>query len=236
MNKLTTILLDLDGTLLPMDQNMFIKLYFKELVTHFIPYGFSQETMIEGVNEGTKAMSINDGSVTNEERFWSVFAKHLGPEIRNIEPEFEKFYLNEFNKVKASTTTNPITALLIQTLKDKGLEIVIATNPLFPKVATHARIKWAGFSPEDAAYITTYETCTFCKPNLNYYREILQKVGKDPSECMMVGNDVSEDMIVDGLGMKRYLITDCLINHNNDDISKIPNGSLKDFLKFVESL
>lgn len=233
---MNTILFDLDGTLLPMDQDIFLKLYFKELITHFVPFGITPEAMIKGVNEGTMAMVINDGTMTNEERFWIEFAKHLGSDIRRLEPEFEKFYQNGFQNVKPSTTTNPITHALIQKLKEKGFTIVIATNPLFPKVATHQRIGWAGFSPEDVTYITTYETCSYSKPNPNYFLEILQKIGKDPSDCMMVGNNVKEDMGVVNLGMQRYLITDCLINHNHDDISDIPQGSMEDFLAYIDTL
>jgi FMN phosphatase YigB (HAD superfamily) len=131
---------------------------------------------------------------------------------------------------------NPLASRLIQRVKELGYTIVIATNPLFPKVATHGRIGWAGFSPEDVSYITTYETCTYCKPSMNYYREILERIGKDPSECMMVGNDVKEDMGVDELGLKRYLITDCLINPNNDDITDIPHGTMEDFLTYLDTL
>lgn len=49
----------------------------------------------------------------------------------------------------------------------------------------------------------------------------------------MVGNDVSEDMITEKLGMKVFLLTDCLINKNEKDISAYPHGSfpeLKDYL------
>ena len=233
---MNTILFDLDGTLLPMDQEIFIKIYFKQLVMYFAPLGITAENMVAGLNEGIKAMVGNDGSMSNEERFWSEFSKHLGPDIISLEPEFEKFYQSAFRQAKASTNAGELTKQVIQKAKEKGFTIVIATNPLFPMVATHERIAWAGFSPEDVFYITTYETSSYCKPNLDYYREILAKIGKDPSECMMVGNDVKEDMVVAELGMKRYLITDCLINTNNEDITEIPQGSLEDFLTYLDHI
>lgn len=233
---MNTILFDLDGTLLPMDQEMFINLYFKQLVTHFASFGITPEALMTGVNQGIKAMVGNDGTMTNEDRFWSEFSNYLGPDIRNLEPEFKKFYQNRFHQVRVSTSATKLTQQLLQKVKDKGFTIVIATNPLFPMVATHARIGWAGFSPEDVSYITTYENSSYCKPNLDYYREILDKIGKEPSECMMVGNDVKEDMGVAELGMKRYLITDCLINANQEDISHIPQGSMEDFLLSLDSL
>ena len=233
---MNTILFDLDGTLLPMDQDAFIQIYFKNLATHFIPFGYQPDTMMSAVNIGVKAMILNDGSMTNEERFWSVFGKQLGEDIRSLEPEFRVFYDTDFLNAKAATTRNPYTARIIKLLKEKGYTIVIATNPLFPTIATHNRIQWAGFSKEEVDYITTYEVSSYCKPNPNYYTEILEKLQKKPEDCMMVGNDVSEDMLVDQLGLSRYLVTDCLINSKQEDISSIPQGSLKDFYDYVQSL
>ena len=57
-----------------------------------------------------------------------------------------------------------------------------------------------------------------------------------PEECLMVGNDVSEDMIAETLGMKVFLLTDCLINKENKDISLYPHGGFEELLAFIETL
>ena len=57
---------DLDGTLLPMDQEAFIRLYFGALTQKFEPYGFDPQKLIQGLWAGMKAMQENDGSKTNE--------------------------------------------------------------------------------------------------------------------------------------------------------------------------
>ena len=114
--------------------------------------------------------------------------------------------------------------------------VALATNPLFPAVATLSRIQWAGLNPEDFELVTTYENSRFCKPNPDYYREILGKLKLDGEECLMVGNDVGEDMIARRLGMKVFLLTDCLINKDNADISQFPNGSFPELLHYIRSL
>ena len=58
-------------------------------------------------------------------------------------------------------------------------------------------------------------------------------IGRRPEECLMVGNDVGEDMVVRQLGMQVFLLTDCLINRQGEDLSAYPSGGfpeLKDFL------
>ena len=112
------------------------------------------------------------------------------------------------------------------------MQIVLATNPLFPRIATESRIQWAGLDAADFAMITTYETSRFCKPNPDYYRDILQTLDVSAEECLMVGNDAAEDMIASELGINVFLLTDCLINRNNADISKYPHGGFDDLQAF----
>ena len=77
----------------------------------------------------------------------------------------------------------------------------------------------------------------YCKPNLNYYKELLERLNLTPEECLMIGNDVDDDMIVEKLGMKVFLLTDCLINKSGADISVYPHGSydaLDSFINHIE--
>ena len=141
------------------------------------------------------------------------------------------FYRNEFQNVRHVCGFHPGAAEVVRMLKAMGIRRILATNPLFPAVATHNRIRWAGLAPEDFELFTTYENSHYCKPNLSYYEEVLERLGVTPQECLMVGNDVSEDMIAEKLGMKVFLLTDCLINKEDKDISVYPSGSFEQLLE-----
>ncbi|MBQ8383259.1 MAG: HAD family hydrolase [Clostridia bacterium] len=224
--KITTVLFDLDGTLLPMDQDLFTKTYFKGLCVKMAPYGYAPDLLIDAVWAGTKAMVLNDGSRTCEEAFWDKFATILGENVREYEPVFADFYANEFQSVQSVCGYNPEAARTVRALKAAGYRVVLATNPLFPAIATESRTRWAGLDPKEFELVTTYEKSRYCKPNPTYYREILEKIGVVPEECLMVGNDVKEDMIPTAkLGMKNFLLTDCLLNKDGLDISAYPQGS-----------
>lgn len=232
---LKTILFDLDGTLLPMDQDTFVKTYFGLLARTLAPHGYDPQKLIEGIWKGTMAMIANDGSMLNEEAFWSVFCQLFGEEARKDIPLFDAFYANVFEQVKVSCGFNPKAAECIAALRQQGFRLVLATNPIFPAMATESRIRWAGLHKEDFELVTTYENSVYCKPNLDYYRAILQEIGCDPAECLMVGNDVSDDMPVRELGMRVFLLTDCLINKNNDDLSQFPHGSFDELMAYIAS-
>lgn len=233
MRKYTTILFDLDGTLLPMDQDLFTKTYFKELAIKLAPLGFDPQALAVNIWAGVAAMVKNDGSVTNEEAFWQAFSHIYGETVRQYIPVFEEFYANEFQKAKKVCGFSPKSKELVEKLKEAGYQVVLATNPIFPAIATQSRIRWAGLEPEDFLWYTTYENSSFSKPNPKYYEEIMGKLGLDPKTCLMVGNDVIEDGAAKALGMDVFFLTDCLINKEERDISQEPHGSFGELEAFI---
>ncbi|MDF2483834.1 MAG: hypothetical protein K0R46_2 [Herbinix sp.] len=234
---MNTCIFDLDGTLLPMpDQELFLDSYFKALATKFAPYGYDPKELTKAVWVGTKAMIENDGTMTNEERFWIVFCSVMGEKAKELEPLFDEFYRNEFHQAKSTTLTHPHAKECIRILKKKGYTLALATNPLFPPVATHTRLNWAGLDPEDFDLITTYNNSTYCKPKMDYYLEVLKNLGKEAQECIMIGNDVKEDMCAANLGMDTYLLKDCLICPEDLDSSIYQQGNFDELLTFVNNL
>lgn len=233
---ITTILFDLDGTLLPMDQDKFIEYYLGKMAQMLAPHGYDPKLLIKAIWEGCGAMVKNDGSQLNETVFWQVFDRIFGEGSRKDEPLFEEFYRTEFQKAKNVCGFNPLAAEIIQQIKDMGYQTVLATNPLFPAIATQSRVRWAGLKPEDFSLITTYENSKHCKPNPAYYRDILETLGLKAEECVMVGNDVTEDLIAETLGIKVFLLTDCIINKENKDFSSYPSGSFPELLTYIRGL
>ena len=232
----TTILFDLDGTLLPMDQDLFAMTYLKGLAARVAPAGYDPKALMGAIWKGTEAMMVNDGSCLNEARFWQVFTALMGEKALEDMPYFDAYYREDFDKVREVCGFNPAAREIIDLVKNKGLRPVLATNPFFPAIATHKRVVWAGLQPEDFAYITTYENSSFCKPNPNYYRELLEKLELRPEECVMVGNDAHEDTAAAQLGIPVFLLTDCLLNKKNLDYSQYPQGSFPKLRTFLENL
>ena len=230
------ILFDLDGTLLPMDQEVFVRDYFRRMAQFLAPHGYDPQTLKKAIWTGTGAMVNNDGSALNEDVFWRAFNAAIGRDARQDEALFTQFSTDIFPQSRDSCGFNPAAAEAIRKIKAMGYRVVLATNPLFPAIATRSRIQWAGLNPEDFELVTTYDNSHYCKPNPDYYREILGKLSLDGSQCLMVGNDVGEDMIANTLGMKVFLLTDCLINQAGADISVYPNGSFPELLQCIWSL
>ena len=148
---------------------------------------------------------------------------------------FEDFYANEFNAARDICGFNPASAETVHKLKECGYRVALATNPIFPHMATENRIRWAGLQPSDFTLFTTYENSRHCKPNVAYYRDVIAALGRDPAACLMVGNDTGEDMPCGETGAKTFLLTDCLINAGGFDLARWPHGSFDDLMAWVRS-
>ncbi|MCR4956582.1 MAG: HAD family hydrolase [Lachnospiraceae bacterium] len=233
---ITTVLFDLDGTLLPMDMDEFTNGYFKLLAGKMAGHGFEPEALMKGIYKGMAAMAKNNGTQTNEEAFWQSFCGVFGEKVREKEEAFIDFYKNEFNLAKKCCGFTEKAKKVIDILKEKEIGRVLATNPIFPEIATRNRIAWAGLSPADFSYISVYENSTYAKPNPAYFEEVLKKCSLNPNECIMIGNDAEEDLAAQEVGIPVFLLTDCLVNTKGKDISRCRKGNFDDLIKLVEEL
>ena len=232
------VLFDLDGTLLPMDQERFTKTYFQLLAAKLAPLGYDPAKLVDSIWAGTAAMVKNDGSCTNEEAFWRVFSQIYGEASLKDKPYIDTFYAEEFNQAKAACGFAPAAAETVDLLRTAGKTVVLATNPIFPAVATQNRIRWAGIDAEDFEVITTYETYHYCKPNPKYFQEVMEEFGLNPKECLMVGNDVQEDLTIRSLGVKTYLLTDTLENKKNIPLEEVETeykGTMEELYEWFQS-
>jgi FMN phosphatase YigB (HAD superfamily) len=231
-----TILLDLDGTLLPMDQGMFTEIYFGALVPRAAEAGIEKRAFMKAMRAGTQAMLENDGRVSNRERFLCAYTAVLPADTAKLEAMFEAFYADGFAAARRSVRPSAQAPRLIQALREKHYGLVLATNPLFPRSAVEARIRWAGLAHDDFDFVTDYENSRYCKPNPGYYTSILARIGRKPSACLMAGNSIPDDMAAEEAGIPVFLVTDCLENDGGDDLSRYPHGTLADLAGIAEGL
>lgn len=200
------------------------------------PYGYDAEKLIAAIWTGTGAMVKNDGAKTNEEVFWDTFAKVLGERVLDDKEIFEEFYRVDFQNAKVFCGFNAGARRAVSEAKEAGFRTALATNPIFPYFATESRIRWAGLEVEDFEFYTSYENVSFSKPNLKYYEAVLSRLGLEAEECLMVGNDADEDMTAEKLGMKVFLLTDCLINRSGADISRFEHGGFERLSQYIKEI
>lgn len=227
------IFFDLDGTLLPLDESYFTKAYFKLLYEKAAPLGYEQNSFINAIMSGTKAMYLNAGSCTNEETFWKTYETIFGKEKLKDKVVFDEFYKKEFYNLKQACGTNSYAKDIIEYCKTKVKTLVLSTNPIFPYDAQAARLSFINLKPNDFTYITSYENSSFCKPNPMYFKMLLDKFNLKPDEVILFGNNTYEDAdCANSIGIKCFLIKDCLIldKHSTNTYDIIEINDIKNIV------
>lgn len=222
------LLFDLDGTLLPMKTNEFVESYIGALVPHITDF-LHPDKFVKVLWDSTSEMIKNaDENLTNEEVFTQHFIEKTGIPKAEIWPTFDRFYEDHFPKLKQYSYPTDISKEIIHIAKEQGRKIVIATNPIFPKSAIYERLNWIGLMDFPFDLVTVYEESHFCKPQPRYFLEILNKIGVEAKDAIMVGNDMREDMIASQIGLDTYLVTDYLIDRGTPIYEPSQSGTLSD--------
>lgn len=228
------ILFDLDGTLLPMDTDLFLEKYLTLLSQATKTY-IEPEFFVDKLMKSTYAMISNlESNKTNEEVFLESFfdSPDLSPE--KLLPIFDDFYRTDFKKLSPYFPPHPLVPKIVNTALAQS-PVVIATNPVFPRIAIEERLTWAGVEDQPYALITSYEVMHFCKPQIEYYMEITEMLNIPPEKCLMIGNDVEEDLVAAEIGMKTFLVDDFIINRRNIDYRPDYRGNLRDLFLFLNN-
>lgn len=220
-----TVLIDLDDTLLTNDMGIFLKAYLKSLGNALSPY-VPAEKMIPQLLSATDKMTIKTSpQLTLEETFDNWFYPFLGLKKSELTEPIRRFYEEDFPTIQKLTSPRDQAIKLIEKIISSGCEVVIATNPVFPKSAVLQKIFWAGlkaYLPQFTG-ITSYENFHFAKPNPTYYAEILGQLGWPDQPAVMIGNSITEDILpASKLGMPVFWLND-----NSESLPQSVNGLSK---------
>jgi HAD superfamily hydrolase (TIGR01549 family) len=202
---LRAILFDLDGTLLDVSMDEFLPRYFEALaasVAHLVP----PDRFMPVLMQASEAMMANDGRETNAEVFAHFFYPRIGCPREELEPVFEIFYAEIYPGLQRFTRRLPEARQAVQLAFDRGYDVVIATNPLFPATAIVQRLEWADVADFPFRLVTAFENSRATKPNPLYFAQILETIGHPATDCLMVG-DEEMDMVAGHLGCPTFLVT-----------------------------
>lgn len=204
---LEAVLLDLDNTLILYDELRFFRLYLQLASVHFSDLVSSEEWQ-DHLLESTQALLQNRGSKTNERFFLEDLGKRFGEKSEAVEDLLRSFNNGPYEKLRSLVAVAEGAEWVVNSLKGRGLRLVLATNPILPLDLQLRRLAWAGIRPEIFELITHMGNMSYCKPQVEYFTSICDRMNVSPSSCLMVGNDPVNDMTAGHAGLKTYLTTD----------------------------
>jgi FMN phosphatase YigB (HAD superfamily) len=232
------ILFDLDGTLLDIDMNYFLPKYFGEMEQMARASGYrDSKRLVNQIILSTDVMiSDLNPETLNEETFMQHFFSQLEADEMDIREFFDHFYLNGFPHLQEYCRPFAGVPEMMDEVFKRVHKVVIATNSVFPSRAIQTRLNWAGIGEFPYELVTSYENMHYCKPYPEYYQEIVQSIGVDPTKCLMVGNDVGEDLVAANIGIKTFLVEDRMIESADVPCNPDWRGSLQDLFQFIKEI
>ena len=231
-----SILFDLDCTLLDNPMETFLPKYL-EALTARMAHLISPGRFVEQLLSSTRAMAGNtDPTRTNRQVFTEDFFPKVGYPLEVLMPVFDDFYAHDFGRLRIYTRARPEARAIMKEVFAQDYTVVIATNPVFPLTAIEQRLEWAGVRDFDYALITSYENMHACKPHVDYYQEILDKIGCRAEECLMVGNSFEDDIApAMKLGIRCFWVVDAEPAITEPTLQADWQGTLADFGRLIES-
>ena len=227
-----TLLLDLDDTLLNTNLDVFIPAYFQALSKDLVPH-VKPEKIVRALVAGMNLMNASDDfSHTLQDVFDTAFLPEMGLTREEIMPAVDHFYDHIFPTLQPLTTQKPEAKPFVDWAIAKGYRLVVATDPLLPRKATHHRIRWAGFDPAQFALISSFEHFSFSKTHTAYYAEVLGRLGWQEGPVLMVGNDLDRDILpAKQLGLATYFVT----SESRPPMETTAHGTLSDLQKWLDT-
>jgi FMN phosphatase YigB (HAD superfamily) len=229
-----TLLFDLDGTLLDVDMKVFLPAYLRTLAQR-MGQAMAPQRFVSDLLASTEVMVRNeDPTRTNRDVFVADFFRRTGLDEREWLPVFDDFYRSDFHRLRPLTAPRPVARPLVEAAVERGYEVVVATNPVFPRLAIEARLAWGNLAGLPFRLVTSYEIMHFSKPNPRYFAEVLTMVGRQPEECVMIGNDAAEDMAACLVGLRSFLTVEGRIGEASLACPPTWEGTLEDVWERVE--
>lgn len=228
-------LFDLDSTLVDYSSDVFFGGYMKLIggfmAEHVPPEQLPPERFLKQLIASIEVVCRNtDQQSTNKDVFEADFFAHLGRPAEELRPLFDRFYADRFPQLANCVGDRKTGRRVVEAAMARGLDIVLATNPIFPRVAIEERMRWIGINDLPWKLVTVYEDMHACKPNTAYYREILNLIGRQPDECLMVGNDTRDDLAAREAGLWTYLVEDNIVDRGSESFAPHLRGRLSDLV------
>ena len=202
----TTLLFDLDGTLLDIDMPAFLKAYFSLAGRRFVsPPELPRLTPVLAA-AARKMAAYRTGTHTLDR----VFLEALSPALKRppieVRGVFTEFHRAEFEQLRRLTAPRPAALPLLERALALGYELAIATNPVFFLEAIRARIRWAGLEGIPFTLVTCAEIMRCAKPHREYFTQTLRLLSRRADECLMIGDDPGMDLPARLLGIGTWLV------------------------------
>lgn len=207
LDAIEAVWFDLDGTLIDVDMERFIPVYLRRLAERLRPHAEPQRTL-HTLRTATMAMlgkTGGDGSL--EALLRGLLESELQLPWQAYQDALADFCRDDLPELQPLVRPHPLARQLVESCVANGWQVVLATNPIFPREVVEARLAWGNLDDLPFRPVTSYENSRHCKPHPGFFHDLLALLELPAHACLMVGNDSSHDLAAGQVGMPTCLLT-----------------------------
>lgn len=198
------LLIDLDGTLLG-NRALSLRIDFLSRV-------YSELKKKMGLREATRLLFAMKRQLaapslekTNYMRLISEFSTRLNVSFEQSQLMLRDLITLIFPPLKKHFYPIPGAKEFLYWAKDH-YPLVLATNPVWPREIIDLRVEWAGIDPSIFQFVTHVDQMHACKPEKEYYEEILKRRNLAAKNCILVGDHLKMDLPAAKVGIRVYIV------------------------------
>ena len=231
------VFFDLDGTLIDYVSAERAISYFGEF-SHFLAAGLGWPE-VEGeelINGAVGAMFEPHPGRTNQQAFDAFCLARIGAnsDSARYHELFARFFTELYPDLRSNERPATYNRTAVQACRNRGLQVAIASQPIFCAAAINTRLAWAELSDLQIPLASSSENAYTTKPELDYYRELACHLKVAPDECLMVGNEDLNDMSASQVGMTTFYVGNEPPNGHGNRWDG--SGTLIDFVDELDTL
>ncbi len=236
VSSVKAVFIDLDGTLLQVEMEEFIPAYISGLSRHFadIAHHYTFCTTVRTAISALLASENDD--MDNKELFFAVLKHRLGIDPGLFDERLARYCADGLASLKSFIHPLPQASRILECCRERGLAVILATNPVFPRPLVDARLAWGGIGDFPFDLVTSIENTRYCKPDPRYFRDLLKRFGLAPAEAVMVGNDTEHDLAASEVGIATFLVDTWLADRCSGNFRTDYRGGHPELLRFLEGL
>lgn len=202
--KFKYLLVDLDGTLLdawnvPAHLEFVARTYFA-LRKHARPSQIL--TMLYRFGRELEKPPVD---LTNYQRGVQIVMENLGVSEENAKKILKHEVPQIFPKLSRYFYPRRGAKDFVEWARSK-YTLILATNPVWAEEIIRLRLDWAKIEPTVFRSITHAVRMHACKPLKEYYEEIIQQEELNPAECLLIGNDLRQDLPAVQVGISVFIV------------------------------
>lgn len=210
MKTLKAVVFDLCGTLVDVrDYDIAVSVndaYSQELEDK---YGVWRISALSRIIRSQQAAEDEEPGRTRSDIFWENMSREFGCPIDRMRREAEEFFAYRAGEICSSANAKPddIIGIGFREMKEAGLKLAVAADPVLPEPVIKKLLEIAGIAPNDIRFVTTMKNSAAGKPQPEFFTEICRRLDVLPEECIYVGDDPEKDAAAAGTGMETFLLT-----------------------------